>query len=101
MSEEIRREWVQRLCQQLCEGSGEPIYEGFAQSGSMSKEGPPALPYPLAQRVTCILRVDYEENRMPQLRWYGECFGEQECIERAYIHPERDARTVKLYIFAL
>ena len=43
MSEEVRREWVQRLCRQLCEGSGEPIYEGFVQSGSMSKEGPTAL----------------------------------------------------------
>lgn len=67
----------------------------------MSKEGPPALLYPLAQRVKRILHVDCEGNRMPQLHWYGECFGEQKSIEKAYMYPECDMRTVKLYFFAL
>ena len=75
--------------------------------------GSPRLPFQLTGLIFDCLNRECAENKMPQMRWAYQLFGkyynphdpQNKCdtysiLERAYIHPDCDQKTVDLYFNA-
>ena len=74
------------------------------------KGGASDLPFQVTRLMNDYLRRQSEQNRMPQMRWayqlFGNCYNPHDpqnehpaysLLERAYNHPQRDSKTAELY----
>jgi hypothetical protein len=55
----------------------------------------------VTQRLISILKEDYEQNKMPQMRWYYVLTMDTDnsfILEKAYAHPECDMATAELMV---
>ena len=60
------------------------------------------IPYELSSRLSEMIRTDYEQKKMPQMRWYYKLFLQApEIIREAYYHLDRDERTAQDYFASL
>ena len=68
------------------------------------------LPFQITELLNSYLKRECAKNKMPQLRWmfeiFGYCYnphntegseGPYQILERAYVHPQCDPKTVELY----
>lgn len=94
LSEEARKEFAYHCCAAMLEEKQGELTVLFAKHN--------LIPYELSSRLSEITRADYEQNKMPQIRWYYKLFlPELEIIRVAYEHPDCDEETIQDYFSAL
>ena len=84
-----------KFCEDYCDNNVEQVTK-------LSERGNGALPYELAKRILMYLEKYYEENMMPQIRWYYEMahdigvrsINPSEIIEKAYNHKDSDKKSI-------
>lgn len=88
---------LHKFCEDFCDND-------IDQVKRLAERGNGALPYELAKRVLAYLEKCYEDDLMPQIRWYYEMaqdigvksINPQEIIDKAYNHKQLDQKSIDL-----
>ena len=97
INQDERDKLFYKFCEDYCDDNVEQVTQ-------LSERGNGALPYELAKRILAYLEKCYEENKMPQVRWYYEMaydigvksIDSREVIDKAYNHKQRDEKSINL-----
>lgn len=90
----LPQETRDHICQQFCQNYFDGKQGTYRNRHNARGNG--SIAYELGLRLKAYLQRQSEQNQMPHLRWFYQFTHDQERLQRAYVHPERDAKTIEL-----
>lgn len=82
------------ICYQFCQNYFDSTPNTYRNRHNARGNGDVA--YELGLRLKTYLQYQSEQNQMPHLRWLYQFTRNEEPLQHAYAHPDRDLKTIEL-----